>query len=541
MTVSSDEKIKELFSEITKLKDRCEAMELRHMKEVDSLRSQLEGEGNAQDKASSVELVTVNNDNNQERFDEENPNGEEDKDGPSNERTEPNVRISNLFKLAKKVSDRFVGKDENEEEVIDIGSTIHMYSIYCIVKRHWIQALLMTCFSLLFVTCQVIVLQKIVVEAAHPTCAAHSDCNQGQFCKFNMDSSLAALCGDCDEPTWNVDTEQCDAIFQELDIKGWDTGNTKQYIDRDSLTQETSDCLSKQYCIETDTPGSCDHYKLNKFRLDSGMMAALIFLSLIGFAPALSGDQEQVITEEILLHRELKALTTLTFQQWAISQLMYFVLRVRCYVMPFLAAAATSSIIFANRFSVSNFVLNILAIVFLVEIDDVAVAFILKPTTTQVLEEFIEPTVRDSRNESFSMVTWLYPRVSSAVASVLMFVRLIAFPANSSCGVFFDQVLLISVVIALIFGLLNALRAFVHYLMEKKIFKAIDACLIHAWRTICAFSYSQYVFSLNYIGFRQILHMNAMLAVVTIATFVVHVFRHKGLGPLKLPSNSSSA
>merc|ERR1712087_502168 len=109
-----------------------------------------------------------------------------------------------------------------------------------------------------------------------------------------------------------------------------------------------------------------------------GCVLSLIFFSFMGLAPSLTSEIEEAPTEERLLKFSLNQNCYWILK--VVGQVMYIVLRIRCYMIPFLATQATASIIIGESFLVKNIILNILSIVFVTETDNLLLSFLISPS-----------------------------------------------------------------------------------------------------------------------------------------------------------------
>merc|ERR1719203_2490346 len=116
-----------------------------------------------------------------------------------------------------------------------------------------------------------------------------------------------------------------------------------------------------------------DHYSLNHNLMSKGVLMTLIVCGLLGLGSSLLGEIEEARTEGKILTAALKKNS---FKLGVLSlipaQLTYIVTRIRSYIIPFSAAHATAGIMLTTPFSVGTITLNVLAVTFIIELDDMA-------------------------------------------------------------------------------------------------------------------------------------------------------------------------
>merc|ERR1712157_349897 len=83
---------------------------------------------------------------------------------------------------------------------------------------------------------------------------------------------------------------------------------------------------------------------------------------------------------------------------------------------------ATTSVFVSDTFSVTNVVLNLLSIVFLLEIDSIFLAFVLPENHIEEMRVFIENTLSQSGNDKTTILPWLWSRIISIFSTILMIV-----------------------------------------------------------------------------------------------------------------------
>ena len=333
--------------------------------------------------------------------------------------------VNNCFGILKTRLWKYIFRFGSNEGFEEISPTIHSFGVYAIANRHWSVALLLILTSLIIVSLQIVILDKLGIEATRPPCTIHTDCLTGQYCQpFSGFYDSTPRCADCSyiDEIYSNENVNCTLIKEGVDP--WDYGDIdEEYI----VYNKTSDpnsidhiCLSQIYCTETDVlgKGECDDYTLNKNRITTDFKMALIFLALLGIAPALTIEIESALREELVMKQIIKQhASSMSFIAKISVQLMHIPFRIRRCVIPLFAAGATAGILFDDTFLAQNLVLNIVAILFLIEIDDVCVTFFFPPQDIREVTQFLEEIDAPNVSGTLSFVLWLWPRIVSVIAS----------------------------------------------------------------------------------------------------------------------------
>lgn len=341
------------------------------------------------------------------------------------------------------------------------------------------QALLAALFSLALVTLQGTVLYWVVLEASAPTCATHTECRVGEFCMARGLGGRPDLGGEHHRPTYhnpfprcydcqivltgsgigtttseatNVEEWWSTACAASLgsssvagedfipwgDVKPWDDiDHTKEWLaDPDhplrrfhpngsivlSVDEWNAEVLAMRcreylHCAESDMwLNSCDHIKLNMANFHPAQRVLAVFMSLL-FAEPLARDVYDASIEEAVLNHHVNAGTaprrTLTYA------LVRRGLRMRRIGLPFSAASAAAAILLGDALSSTNILLNLIAVAFILDADDMVSSLFLPPSTllsTDALVRGVELPAGDS--------SWLAARILGLWCAFLLVIML---------------------------------------------------------------------------------------------------------------------
>merc|ERR1712228_50899 len=101
--------------------------------------------------------------------------------------------------------------------------------------------------------------------------------------------------------------------------------------------------------------------------------------------------------------------------------------------MPFLAAYATAGVVTSDKISIGNVTLNILAVTFILDLDDMSATFFLTPHERNKVEKYFT-TIMDDHNEwKTSLIEICWTRLVSITAVILLLVHVTHY-AYQDCG-----------------------------------------------------------------------------------------------------------
>lgn len=332
----------------------------------------------------------------------------------------------------------------NESDVTD-GSliyntgSIHMYAIFYIASnasasekpwqrtKSWLHSL--GCITV--TSLQFIVLSWLVYEAAHPACSTHTDCPVSNFCQaFREDKWLQPRCQDCIYNTtvfngtaWPNSTNIA-TLYGENFCPAFNYSETIQNFDQNILWFQLYDprynrdyiehkasipCLAEIYCSETkladrEIDQSCGYIELNINQFGIEQVIVFIFV-LVLFASSICQDIEESSIEEVVLkHSIWKILSNGETVSYA-AKLMYIPLRVRRYILPFSVGASAVAIILADSLSSKNILLNLLAIGFVLETDNMLATLLLPRAYVTQANVLVEEVQQVRKNFVFSFLS----------------------------------------------------------------------------------------------------------------------------------------
>lgn len=345
-------------------------------------------------------------------------------------------------------------KDEEE----NVSATMHDFAIYALVHHKWFLSLPMVLFSLGVVSLQSSILNQMFVGSFHRRCTLHTDCPLGRYCSSILptDAPRCFDCGSLNQYDYEHDTDKgllykidtsgkrtetinCKDVWDE--VPGWDYGNVDhKYIifegDIPYPDEHRDFCLSHLYCFSHNTMDStCDDYVLNRNRWTIKFFISLLFLAVLGFAPSLTRDMDEARDAEIILNRVLRThKEDMHFITRVAVEVMYIVIRIRFFVLPFLAAQATAVVLLSD-IRVENLMLNILGVVAIVDLDNMATDFFLPRKNIEIVTEFMISMKKGNlidTKANVSFASWIWLRIIALLAVSLMVAYIHQSPEN--CG-----------------------------------------------------------------------------------------------------------
>ena len=358
------------------------------------------------------------------------------------------------LKSMRKVTTSVLQKEETlpqdcERKHIENTETIHMYAIsmlYFSIEKptRWrkIWSWLMALASFIIVWVQVSVMLSIIIESSNPTCTKHEDCVSGQFCTgLDQAHYRQPRCGDCSYfDDWQ---EQCDSsmifdnvnkqdLIEIFDSLWFQKDYTPSYDLHEGFQIPFNDedffmnCLGLEYCRDSipaglfDSSSSvCPYLDLLKGKLSSDQMIVFFFVILF-FATSLAKDMQEAIVEDAILQHTIDSLKG---RKYVPRSLLFIRIsnRIRINMMPWITAAAGASILIYDALSAKNIVLNLLAVLFITEADNMLANLFLSPGRHSLSNELVQETKQDS---NFTCPLWV-PKSRAIIISSLMYSNVI--------------------------------------------------------------------------------------------------------------------
>jgi len=305
--------------------------------------------------------------------------------------------------------------------------TIHMYAVtitcYTATKslRYGkLKSCILAFVSLFVVFSQIFVVESLLYEASHPTCAAHTDCRSGEYCSYDKEysESRQPRCSTCAEIFSEELKQKCasDSVVQSWQFSGfgkdvvWFNSDFATNIDitllnlDSSVTKEDEDfyllCVAFSHCtfsshlagIEHIPESMCPYLEVMMAQVSSNQIAVFAFVAIL-FGAALVEDMRESTIENALLDFSLKNIS----DNDAIP-LSVFLIRIsnliRKYYLPSMTAGATVSIIISGALSAKNILLNLLTVLFVTEADNHLAAFFIPHSELALTDKIIEEANR---------------------------------------------------------------------------------------------------------------------------------------------------
>ncbi len=343
---------------------------------------------------------------------------------------------------------------ELQTEVENTGS-IHMFAIAIVTNkllfgpmRRWLAAFMSFC----LVISQGFILSAVILEAANPPCVMHSDCRTGEYCSFwdyELSGSAASKpqCNDCasaiqmgriwvlpyrshEQANWTA-RMVCDRHLRDLQaFDDVDRPQTELFFDRSAFTAWGYDerslrilCLSVRHCDETDAlPSRCDHIAMSAGSMAQSTQLLLVFTAILLVGPLCKDMDDATIEEQVLdmrlHHTKYKGL------ELHCIQFVRLALRSRRFVLPVLTGVASVGVLVTSTLTASNILLNMLAVTFITEADDILATALLPLAARQLSNDMVDQISRVENNDAMR-VPWLPIRARACLVITLIIVSVL--------------------------------------------------------------------------------------------------------------------
>jgi hypothetical protein len=331
--------------------------------------------------------------------------------------------FSNISLLYAGATNNIINDNNNYEEHVFYNTySFHLQAVVALTtvrsnfhQRHIerLQKWIMPIASALLAMIQLLILYWLIFEASHPTCSMHSDCNIGEYC----DNTGGIMGGDYTSPrcsschflnTYYEDhaNSSCKAYEQmHENTLVWISGDGN-YHPEDLNNFTSIGCLISLHCDRTDTgSGKCDYLDLNLTKITWPNVIVFNFVALL-FAAHLYKDIKESMVEESLLDHAL-AKTSRTHHSatrkrdiQALAWVVRLTLRMRKFVLPWSVTAASTTIIVVESLSAKNILLNLLAVAFITEVDNIFGNLFLSDNQKRLAQAFVNKSKGEvDRNE----------------------------------------------------------------------------------------------------------------------------------------------
>ena len=279
--------------------------------------------------------------------------------------------------------------------------TFHMWCVVTTTApgRSTCWAIVAAIASFLLVFLQVFVLTAVMYESSHPACTAHGSCAQGTFCSASLSFNWAR-CEDCSflstalfdarAPIWEPNATVCEGVLQG--IGGWDLedsdytitrlsdparrlpgGGFKPYDMRDA-------CLAWAHCDEFNLwADQCEHIMIKHEQMHWTVAVLIVVLSILVAHP-LVHDIDQAICEEALLDHQVIVVGGFDRLGLLLVQIVRMSLRARRFFLPVTTSMAALCVVLNSQMTATDIILNLLAVTFITEADDMAASLFLFPS-----------------------------------------------------------------------------------------------------------------------------------------------------------------
>jgi len=338
--------------------------------------------------------------------------------------------------IVSQISIAYKSADQGAKKYYNTQS-IHLYAIVLassistnppIFKRFkcWVMALV----SFVMVFTQIFIMNSLLFESSYQTCAAHTDCFSGQFCQgMSQDLFRQPRCLDCNSinsqtifDSFQGREEKCNASpivdnweYDEIDenIIWFGTDFVPHINPSLKIPSEKEvfflQCLAQEHCRDKEPAGTsdmpeftCPHFQIMKAKVSNDQLFLFFFVLMI-FASNLTRDVEESVVENAMLDNlcdippeDDVSANPLRPNPIALIRLSN---RIRTYILPCMTAVAASSIILSESLSAKNILLNLLAVEFVTESDNLLASFFLSPKEVQSNEIWVQQVLQMNQNQ----------------------------------------------------------------------------------------------------------------------------------------------
>ena len=250
-----------------------------------------------------------------------------------------------------------------------------------------------------FLFIQVYVLRVLQLDSEHPTCTKHTDCKTGEMCDAFSTFFRQPRCGPCVWLNFYENPCEVDVDLEELLENSWFHSNFTANVDMEaenmsnifSSEADAMRCVSEQYCQRTTPVGligdGCSRIKELTEKASGSAYAVLFFMAIL-FAVYFYKDMEEAEVENALLDFIISSEPADTF--WISMFVIRITNRARRYLLPFYTAFAGAAIILSEDLSAKNITLNLLALIFVIEADDLVAVLVTSANQRQEANSLVE-------------------------------------------------------------------------------------------------------------------------------------------------------
>lgn len=290
-----------------------------------------------------------------------------------------------------------------------------MYAVAVVVERHtsFHRKMFVSICCLIFTWLQFFTLALVMMEASSPDCFSMENCPDGTFCSVGR--FYQPTCRDCFgiyehlNVTANYSTSECPTIVGESKWNQLDNTDIDHHELRLWSSSSNSSpllrCLSIKHCIkndidaETNFKGHCDFLDLHLSQLDKRSWMLLMFLFILYTLP-MSMDVEESAIEELVMDSHLNGSLSVP------AEIVRLALRLRRCVIPFFSITATIVLLVTDDIMAKNIILNLLAIAFITEADNIVAKIFLRSSHMELMTRTVENLDMESLSGSHALFFW---------------------------------------------------------------------------------------------------------------------------------------
>ena len=321
--------------------------------------------------------------------------------------------------------------------------SIHSYAVATIQdsintpsSSNRVKAWILSLTSLLVISAQLFTMNSLISESSQPTCATHTDCKEGQVCNgFKEFDMRQPRCQSCSYLNTQELGDSCDQIdeLRNLDITSnliWFEKDFTTHID-ESISKNfwndlnlASKCLARQYCIDTHpatadsssvwSQNACSFFDIYISKISFDQMFVFGGVIIL-FASILTKDIEESLIESVLLEYIYPQHISSSNSIFYTTMIVRTALHMKRYILPWMTAGAGASILLSGTFSTRNVVLELLAVLFILEADNLFSSLLLPPDFLLSIDNLVVDARSHCDISNYYWVTHLQGIVVSVV------------------------------------------------------------------------------------------------------------------------------
>ena len=337
---------------------------------------------------------------------------------------------------------------------------------------------------LLFLTfTQVFILYNLTSASEYQTCTKHTDCRAGTFCDGFTDYWRQPRCESCFSLPYEGYSCDLDADLKDyFEVSWFDSHKTSNvFIESDDIShifsseEDAMYCVVEHYCKET-TPiklsDTCSLFLPLMEKADFSGYSILFVMTIISAAYFYEDMKEAEIEHAVLDFIVSSEPADSLSYALVIIRIMN---RARRFFLPFLTAMGGASIILTDDLSSKNITLNILALVFIIEADNLIGNLVISKNQQEISDTLVE--IAKYKNVRFNPSEI---KRDALIVVVLMFVLILKIDVlmrQFSCSITRTLSILFMYISTHVFVIYKFLGNLIFSQKPKKVARAVQALL----------------------------------------------------------------